>query len=132
MLNSNCCALQEAIAPQIAGKPIPGADPAEFVFYLDENCEHATEVLVHSWLDLHECSIETCLIGELLVGGLQNGPTVSPAPLPDEINTTKPVDILQVSCCQCRLRHTESPPLTALQHRRNVISMLLMCSGLLS
>ena len=88
--------MQEAISPQVAGKPIPGQDPVEFVFYLDENCEHATEVLVHSWLDLHECSIETCLVGELLVGQSQNGQAALPARMQEEINTTKPVDILQV------------------------------------
>lgn len=88
--------MQEAIAPQVAGKPIAGEDPAEFVFYLDENCEHATEVLVHSWLDLHEFSIETCLVGEVLVNQAQNGQAALPARMQEEINTTKPVDILQV------------------------------------
>ena len=91
------CCVQEAIAPQIAGKPIPGRAPAEFVFYLDENCEHCTEVLVHSWLDLHECPIETCLIGELLVGSTQNGHAPLPARMQEEIDEAKPVDILQVS-----------------------------------
>ncbi|KAL3151781.1 hypothetical protein ABBQ38_012755 [Trebouxia sp. C0009 RCD-2024] len=86
---------KEAIAPQIAGKPIPGQDAAEFVFYLDENCEHVTEVLVHSWLDLHECPIETCLLGELLVGSLQQGAASLPSRMQQEIDDTKPVDILQ-------------------------------------
>lgn len=93
--------MQEAVAPQIAGKPIPGQDPADFVFYLDENCEHVTEVLVHSWLDLHECSIETCLLGELLVGQAQNGPASLPSRMQEEIDATKPVDILQVRSSKC-------------------------------
>ena len=88
--------MQEAIASQIAGKPIPGQAPADFVFYLDENCEHVTEVLVHSWLDLHECPIETCLLGELLVTPSQTGPASLPSRMQEEINDTKPVDILQV------------------------------------
>lgn len=88
--------LQEAIAPQIAGKPIPGQHPADFVFYLDENCEHVTEVLVHSWLDLHECPIETCLVGEMLVAQSHNGQASLPSRMQEEIGEAKPVDILQV------------------------------------
>lgn len=95
-----CVLLQEAIAPQIAGKPTPGQLPADFVFYLDENCEHVTEVLVHSWLDLHECPIETCLVGEVLVAQSQDGQASLPSRMQEEIEEAKPVDILQViSCC---------------------------------
>lgn len=100
--------LQEAIAPQVAGKPIPGRDPAEFVFYLDENCEHVTEVLVHSWLDLNECPIETCLVGELLVTPAQNGQAALPARMQEEINETKPVDILQVRYHHCWCQHVQT------------------------
>lgn len=89
--------LQEAIAPQVAGKPIPGQQSADFVFYLDENCEHVTEVLVHSWLDLHECPIETCLIGEMLMAQSHNGQASLPSRMQEEIGEAKPVDILHVS-----------------------------------
>ncbi|KAL0026270.1 hypothetical protein WJX77_007445 [Trebouxia sp. C0004] len=73
----------------------PRKGPVDFVFFVDEKCEHVAEVLVHAWLDLHECSIEACLVGELLVGKASEEHTSVPGRLHQEIEETKPVDLLQ-------------------------------------
>ncbi len=75
----------------------PKKGPVDYVFFVDEKCEHVAEVLVHAWLDLHECSIEACLVGELLVGKASEEHTSVPGRLHQEIEETKPVDLLQVS-----------------------------------
>ncbi len=75
----------------------PKKGPVDFVFFVDEKCEHVAEVLVHAWLDLHECSIEACLVGELLVGKASEEHTSVPGRLHQEIEETKPVDLLQVN-----------------------------------
>lgn len=75
----------------------PKKGPVDFVFFVDEKCEHVAEVLVHAWLDLHECSIEACLVGELLVGKASEEHTSVPGRLHQEIEETKPVDVLQVN-----------------------------------
>lgn len=77
-------------------KASQGSGPVDFVFYVDEKCEHVAEVLVHAWLDLHECSIEACLAGELLVGHASADHAAVPGRVHQEIEETKPVDLLQV------------------------------------
>ena len=77
-------------------KASQSSGPVDFVFYVDEKCEHVAEVLVHAWLDLHECSIEACLAGELLVGHASADHAAVPGRVHQEIEETKPVDLLQV------------------------------------
>jgi len=88
--------LQDVVVADSGSSTSQGGGPVDFVFYVDEKCEHVAEILVHAWLNLHECSIEACLVGELLVGkALQNHASV-PGRLHQEVEETKPVDLLQV------------------------------------
>ena len=71
-------------------------EPTDYIFYVDERCAHVAEVLVHSWLNMHRCAVETCVVGELLVGSTSEGPASLPRRVLQEIEDVKPVDLLQV------------------------------------
>ena len=70
--------------------------PVDFVLFVDEQCQHVGAVLVHAWLNLHQCSVETCLAGELLVEQAADQHVTVSRRVQQEIDETKPVELLQV------------------------------------
>ena len=70
--------------------------PVDFILFVDEQCQHVAAVLVHAWLNLHQCSAETCLAGELLVEYTPDQQVTVSRRVQQEIDETKPVDLLQV------------------------------------
>lgn len=95
--------LQELIVTDLGVNTPHRYAPVDFVFFVDEQCQHVAAVLVHAWLGLHQCSVETCLAGELLVEQTSDEQATVSRRIQQEIDDTKPVDLLQVMTNPCKL-----------------------------